>query len=161
MSTSATAQTSQAELLELAEAFELFDTAGNGTIPLKQIDCVLKTVGIVIPEATMLAMQQNKADEGETEVSYAELVQLLTSAGETEEAHEESQRKERAARFRRALALFDTNGTGLIPVVELRKALRDVLKESEIDALVKKADAATSGKVSYDKLVSAMFGTVA
>jgi Ca2+-binding EF-hand superfamily protein len=45
-----------AKLLELCEAFDLFDDDGEGVIPLNSVPRLLKSLGLVIPEATLANM---------------------------------------------------------------------------------------------------------
>ena len=157
----------------------MFDTSGEGVLPVAQIDHVLRALGQTIPEAQLLAMKQAKLDEGESVVTFAEFVQLVAD-GETEAEAQHNNVVERATKFRRALSLFDPTGSGWISIVDLRKALRESLKESEIDALIKKAATTTAappttadgapaaqppaaqqqnaGKVQYQKLAEQLFG---
>lgn len=144
-------------LVELAEAFELYDVEGNGTIPVKQMDLVLKTLGIVYPEAAMLAIKQRKIDEGDVNVSFTELLHLITHQ-HTETEHDELNMEQRASALRTAFALFDPASTGIISTVDFRKALREGLKDAEIDALTRKADPNGSGKINYNALVAEMTG---
>jgi calmodulin len=148
---------SQQLLVELAEAFELYDVEGDGTIPVTQLDLVVKTLGITIPEASLLAMKQRKIDEGDSKVSYTELLHLVTLQ-HTETEHEDSLLASRATTLRDAFSLFDPSGAGVISTVDFRKALRDGLKDAEIDALTRKADPNGSGKINYLALVAEMTG---
>ena len=145
------------QLVELAEAFEMYDMEGEGFIPVTQIDLVLKTLGAAVPEASVLAMKQRKIDEGDSRVSYTEMLHLVTHYV-TETEYEEHSLADRAAALHDALALFDQNNSGTISSVDFRKALRDTLKDAEIDALIRKADPNGTGKVAYPQLVAEMTG---
>ena len=145
------------QLVELAEAFEMYDLNGDGRIPVKQIDLVLKTLGLVLPEATLLAMKQRKIDEGDSMGSFTELLHLIAHE-RTETEYEEAHLAQRAKALENALALFDQHNTGLISAVDFRKALRDSLKDAEIDALIRKADPSNTGKIAYRQLVAEMTG---
>lgn len=145
------------QLVELAEAFELYDLEGSGEIAVTQIDLVLKTLGAIVPEATVLAMKQRKLDEGSTTVNFSELLHLVAHQ-RTETEFEEERLHDRAAALEKALSLFDQQNTGFIAAVDFRKALRDSLKDAEIDALLRKADPSNSGRIAYRQLVAEMTG---
>ena len=144
-------------LVEYAEAFELFDVAGEGTVPVGSIDLILKSLGVAVPAASLLAMKQRKVDEGEEKVSFTEFLHLVTH-GQTESEYDEHHAAGRAAALREALAMFDPSGSGFISVVDFRKSVRDVLKDSEVDALVKKADPQQKGHIAYEGLVNEICG---
>jgi Ca2+-binding EF-hand superfamily protein len=143
--------------VELAEAFEMYDLEGSGIIPIAQLDLVLKTLGMTVPEANILSMKQRKIDEGDANVSFTELLHLVTHL-HTEGEFEQIQIADRARALQDALSLFDQQGTGMISAVEFRKALRDTLKDAEIDALVRKADPQGTGRIAYMQLVAEMTG---
>ena len=145
------------QLVELAEAFEMYDLEGQGTIQVTQLDLVLKTLGLTLPDATILAMKQRKIDEGDSSLSFTELLHLVTHQ-HTETEHDEIRIANRAHALRDALELFDPQNSGYISAVDFRKALRDALKDAEIDALVRKGDPTASGRVAYPGLVSQMTG---
>lgn len=145
------------QLVEFAEAFELYDVDGEGSIPVTKLDLVVKTLGIAIPEAALLAMKQRKVDEGELNVDFTEFLHLVT-LNQTVSEHTDGSAEQRAHSLRGALGMFDPQGTGFITVVDFRKAMRDSLKDAEIDTLVRKADPSGSGKIAYNELVCEMTG---
>ena len=147
----------QQRLVEYAEAFEMFDLEGEGSIPVTQIDYVLRALGVATPEATVLNMKQRKVDEGEDTVTFTEFLHLVAH-NQTESEFAVAKVEDRAAQLRHALGLFDAQQTGVISAVDFRKALRDTLKDGEIDALVRKADPSGSGKIAYSELVTEMTG---
>lgn len=147
----------QQQLVEYAEAFEVYDTEGEGTVPIDSIDCIIQTLGESVPAAALLQMKQRKVDEGESSVSFTEFLHLIVH-GRTEGELEEHTLEARAGNLREALQLFDPAQTGFISAVDFRKVMRDSLKDAEIDALVRKADPTQTGKIAYDGLISEMTG---
>ena len=55
---------SQQVLVEYSEAFSMYDFQGNGTVDVDKLDLVLKTLGVSVPSATLMALQQKKFEEG-------------------------------------------------------------------------------------------------
>ena len=147
----------QQQLVEYAEAFELFDVEGEGNVPLSAIDLIVKSLGVAVPAASLLAMKQRKIDEGEEICSFTEFLHLMQH-GQTESEYADSHAHARAAELRAALAIFDPAGTGNISIVDFRKSVRDALKDTEIDALVKKADPQQKGTIAYEALVDEICG---
>lgn len=145
----------QALLCEFAEAFELYDLDGNGVIPVARLELVLRTLGHAVNAARVESMQRRKLEQGETTMTFEEFLYLMQTGGTTTDFQEDTSRT-RTAKLREALAVFDVTGTGAISVVNLRKALRDTMKESDVDDLVKKADPQGTGKVDCDLLASFM-----
>jgi Ca2+-binding EF-hand superfamily protein len=149
----------QQRLVEYAEAFEMFDVEGEGTIPVTQIDFVLRSLGVATPDATVLAIKQRAVDEGEDRVTFTEFLHLVQHQ-QTQTEFGVASADDRAGKLRAALGLFDAQQTGVISTVDFRKALRDTLKDTEIDALCRKADPAGTGKIAYAQLVTEMTGCV-
>jgi Ca2+-binding EF-hand superfamily protein len=102
-------------------------------------------------------MKQRKVDEGDSRVSYTEMLHLVTHYV-TETEYEDHALTARASALHDALALFDQSNSGTISAVDFRKALRDTLTDAEIDALIRKADPSGSGKIAYPQLVAEMTG---
>jgi calmodulin len=149
---------SQAQLLEYSEAFELYDQSGNGTIPVAQIGFVTASLGQKIPAATLEAIQKRKLADGETTVTFEEFLFLMQTGGTTSD-YEDDKVKARSRTLKAALGLFDPSQSGTISIVDLRKALRDVMKETEIEGLIKKADPNGSGRVDCGYLAELMTGS--
>jgi len=63
-----------------------------------------------------------------------------------------------AAKLKRAIAVFDVSGSGVITTNDVRRALRDVLKEAEVNSIVKSVDPANTGKVYVQQLSEFLVG---
>ena len=147
----------QQQLMEYSEAFSMYDLDGTGTIPVTQVEHVLRTLGQVVCPAILAALQQKKLDEGSQTITFQEFL-VMMSSGNTLDGFEEDAATNRAGRLREALGLFDTSSSGTISVVDLRKALREVLKESEIDALIHMTDPKRTGKIDCSTLTATIVG---
>ena len=146
------------ELLhEYAEAFEMWDVEGEGFIPLEHIDHVLNALGQKVHHATLQSIQQRKKAEGDKTVSFEEFLYLLQTGG-TSGDFEEAAGRDRSSKLKSALSLFDPSQSGTISVVDLRKALRDVMKDHEIEELLKKADTNGNGRIDCGFLAELMTG---
>jgi Ca2+-binding EF-hand superfamily protein len=145
-------------LLEYAEAFSVFDVKDNNTIPVSQVNNVLRTLGIVVPEALLLAIQSKKESEGEDVITFEEFLYLCGPAGRTVSQFEEDTAKERAAKLKRAIAVFDVSGTGVIAANDVKRALRDVLKESDVNSIIRSVDPQQTGKIDVLTLSEFLVG---
>lgn len=148
---------SQELLAEYAEAFSMYDVHDTNTIPVEKLELVLNTLGVAVNAASLLMMQQRKLNEGEKEVSFEEFLYLMQT-GNTESAMEEQHLEDRSSALRSALGLFDVSSTGVISVVDLRRALRDALKDTEIEDLVKQSDPNGTGKINVEYLAELIVG---
>lgn len=153
-----TSQISQEQLVEYAEAFSLYDSDDSNTIPVARLDLVLKTLGLVIPEARLQDLVARKTDEGDSHISFEEFLYLIGPEGTSTWQYKEDTGKSRSQKLRRALGVFDTQGYGVISVVDLRRALREALLDHEVDELVKRVDPKQTGKVEVQSLSEYLVG---
>jgi Ca2+-binding EF-hand superfamily protein len=144
--------------VEYAEAFSIYDTDDTNTIPVRSLDLVLKSLGVVFPEARIQDLTQRKHDEGESHVTFEEFLYLVGPDGTSTWQYAEDCGKSRAQKLKSALGVFDTQGYGTITVADLRRALREALRDHEIDDLVKHVDPKQTGKVEVQALSEYLVG---
>ena len=65
---------------ELKEAFDVFDTDGDGSISKVEVARVMHAVGIKIDEATLELMVKSVDIDGNGEIDFEELCQLMSDA---------------------------------------------------------------------------------
>mmetsp|Transcript_20585 Transcript_20585/g.23778 ORF Transcript_20585/g.23778 Transcript_20585/m.23778 type:complete len:156 (+) Transcript_20585:57-524(+) len=153
-----TSQISHEQLMEFAEAFSLFDVDDTNTIAVQKLDCVLRTLGLVIPEARIAELVDRKLEEGEPHITFEEFLYLVGPANTSTWQHHDDMCKGRSGNLQKALGVFDTQGYGVISVVDLRRALRESLMDHEIDELVRVVDPKQTGRVEVQALSEYLAG---
>lgn len=148
----------QEQLVELSEAFSLYDLEDSGYIAMDHVDLVLRTLGITFADAALLELKRRKADEGESKVSFEEFLYLVGPEQSTISQFTETHTNHRTAALRTALSVFDTMGYGTITVNELRRALREAMRDHEVDDLVRQVDPQQTGRVSVQGLTELVIG---
>lgn len=149
----------QEQLVELSEAFSLYDSDDTGYVPLEHVDLVLRTLGISFADAALLELKRRKADEGESNVSFEEFLYLVGPEQSTITQFTEENTNHRTTALRTALSVFDTLGYGTITVTELRRALREAMRDHEVDELVRQVDPQQTGRVSVQGLTELVIGS--
>ncbi len=148
----------QEQLLEFAEAFSVYDLKDTNTIPVDMVSNVLRTLGLVVPEAQLQAIATKKESEGEDIISFEEFLYLTGPAGRTVAQFEEDAAMDRAAKLKRAIAVFDISGTGVIAANDVKRALRDVLKEADVNTIIKSVDPQSTGRIDVQTLSEFLVG---
>ncbi len=145
-------------LLEFAEAFSVYDLKDKNTIPVNMVSNVLRTLGLVVPEAQLEAIASKKESEGEDILSFEEFLYLAGPAGRTVAQFQEEAARDRAAKLKRAISVFDISGTGVIAANDVKRALRDVLKEADVHAILKNVDPESTGRIDVQTLSEFLVG---
>ena len=151
-----TDQISQQQLAEYSEAFELYDVEDKGAVPLTSLGLVLQTLGLQIPEASLLMLKEKKIEDGEDEVDFTDFLMLVTQ-GYTEDELVEDKVDARRRQLTAALSLFDHNGDGYIQNSDFRKSMGHVLEEKEMESILKEGDVADTGRIQYKVLLEKWF----
>ena len=132
----------------------MYDAEDEQRIPIAQLPLVLATVGKTVPAARIERLSQRKAAEGSDPfLTFEEFISLLGSDQTVLEA-EEGAAAARADGLREALSLYDVGASGFILVAEARRALAEVMSESEFEAIIAGVGGEDgSGRVSVEALV--------
>lgn len=142
----------QEEIIQWAEAFDMYDVDDEQRILLTQLPLVLATIGKTVPSAQIEALKDRKASEGvDPYLTFDEFLSLL-GAGKTVTEAKETEMSGRINALVSALQLYDAGNTGSISVGEARRALAEVLSESEFDGIAQQLDPHSTGKVGIEDL---------
>jgi calmodulin len=153
-----TSEITQEQLVEYSEAFSLYDVNDDHTIPVGQVETVLRTLGVVVPQARLQRMRESKEDEGETHISFEEFLYLVGPEGKTSDRYTDAALESRSMKLREAFGVFDATGYGAIGVNELRRALRECLREHEINEIIQQVDPKQTGVVDVGRLSEFLVG---
>ena len=146
---------SQQQIAEYIEAFDLFDTEGQGSLPLEKVPHVLQALGLVPNEYNIQSLQQSKLEEGETSIDCMGFLHLMATS-RTEAAAREATVRARWEMLDAALATLDRTDTGIIQCSDLKRVMKDVLKGEDLESFLLEADKDGIGKVSYKELVGVL-----
>ncbi|XP_063430889.1 neo-calmodulin-like isoform X2 [Mytilus trossulus] len=137
---------------DFKEVFELFDKDGDGTITIKELDTVMRSLGQNPTENEVKEMVQKADTDGNGTIEFPEFLQMATDMMKSVDLADE---------VRDAFRLFDKNGDGYVTAPELKTILSnngEKISDEELDALVKDADVDGDGKINYQEFVSMLEG---
>mmetsp|Transcript_15849 Transcript_15849/g.25198 ORF Transcript_15849/g.25198 Transcript_15849/m.25198 type:complete len:142 (-) Transcript_15849:30-455(-) len=129
---------------EAKECFDLFDRDHDGKITKSDLGPALRSLGQVLTQAEVEALQQNKTE-------LIDWVQFLEMAKKNPRKASEQE-----AALLKAFKVFDTSETGKIEVSELEHivtTLGEKLSKHEFQDILKAAGLPASGSVAYGDLV--------
>jgi calmodulin len=139
----------ETRLKEFKEAFETYDKNKDGTITVKDLAYVIRSLNQK-PSEIILNEVITEWDKDKVEnINFEEFVSLMKKG--TDEVDFE---KELIDAFR----VFDREGSGVISTQELRlimTSLGEKLTEDEIDAMIYEADIDGDGYINYHDFVKA------
>ncbi|XP_071160671.1 calmodulin-like isoform X2 [Mytilus edulis] len=137
---------------DFKEVFELFDKDGDGTITIKELDTVMRSLGQNPTENEVKEMVQKVDTDGNGTIEFPEFLQMATDMMKSVDLADE---------VRDAFRLFDKNGDGYVTASELKTILSnngEKISDEELDAMVKDADVDGDGKINYQEFVSMLEG---
>ncbi|XP_076096068.1 neo-calmodulin-like isoform X2 [Mytilus galloprovincialis] len=137
---------------DFKEVFELFDKDGDGTITIKELDTVMRSLGQNPTENEVKEMVQKVDTDGNGTIEFPEFLQMATDMMKSVDLADE---------VRDAFRLFDKNGDGYVTASELKTILSnngEKISDEELDAMIKDADVDGDGKINYQEFVSMLEG---
>ena len=138
------------EIEELKDAFAFFDKDGDGTITIKEIGIVMKSLGFNPTEAELQDIVKCIDEDGNGQIEADEFISLMAykfDKGDNEQCLQES------------FQFFDQDGNGLISASELKNVMKkfgENLSEEEVDAMIHAADMQGDGHIEYFEFVRMM-----
>ncbi|XP_052058771.1 neo-calmodulin-like, partial [Mytilus californianus] len=122
-----------------------FDKDGDGTITIKELDTVMRSLGQNPTENEVKEMVQKVDKDGNGTIAFPEFLQMATDMMKSVDLADE---------VRDAFRLFDKkNGDGYVTAPELKTILSnngEKISEEELDAMVKDADVDGDEKINYE-----------
>lgn len=129
------------------QAFSVFDRNSDGTISIKELGALLRSLGQNPTEAELQEIiSEVDADESGT-LEYSEFQALMVKRMKDSGCEDE---------IRSAFRVFDKDGNGLISAAELRHALTNFgekMTDEEVDQMIREADVNGDGHIDYEEFI--------
>lgn len=135
---------SDEQIAEFREAFSLFDRDADGKLQNTELGPFLRALGRNPTEAHVKSLHARSGTH-----SLPDCLAILARMPAVDPAVLEKD-------LRAAFRVFDKDGSGRIPAVELRHivtSLGERLSEAEADDMLKQADPSGSGTVDYERFI--------
>ncbi|CAG8568768.1 17668_t:CDS:2, partial [Racocetra fulgida] len=138
------------QIAELKEAFGLFDKDGDGSVTIKELGDVMRSLGHN-PNETELRDMINEVDlDNNGTIDFNEFLNMMARKVKDSDAEEE---------IKEAFKVFDKDGNGLISAAELKTVMSSIgekLTDEEIDEMIHEADVDGDGQINYEEFVKMM-----
>lgn len=144
------AELTDVELTELKDIFAMFDKDNSGSIDIKELDAMVSSLGIAATPEDLNDMIQEADLDGSGTIEFSEFKLLIGPHFQKEKPPED---------YVEAFKFFDKDGDGFISRTELRHIMNTVdvsLAETDIEEMIKEADANGDGKIDFDEFIKMM-----
>mmetsp|Transcript_18633 Transcript_18633/g.20258 ORF Transcript_18633/g.20258 Transcript_18633/m.20258 type:complete len:189 (+) Transcript_18633:256-822(+) len=135
------------QIAEFKEAFSLFDKDGDGTISVRELGTVMRSLGQNPTEAELADMINEIDANGDGTVDFPEFLTMMSRKMNDVESEEE---------ILEAFKVFDKDGNGFISAAELRHIMTNIgekLNDEEVDEMIREADIDGDGQINYEEFV--------
>ncbi|PWN22265.1 EF-hand [Microstroma glucosiphilum] len=149
-SSSIHASQTEEQISEFKEAFSLFDKDGDGSITVKELGTVMRSLGQNPTEAELQDMVNEVDADGNGCVDFAEFIGLMARKLRDVDSEEE---------IKEAFKVFDKDGNGYISSAELRHVMTNLgekLSDQEVEEMIREADVDGDGQINYQEFVTMM-----
>ncbi|CAO1614645.1 unnamed protein product [Sympodiomycopsis kandeliae] len=143
-------QLTEEQIAEFKEAFSLFDKDGDGSITVKELGTVMRSLGQNPTEAELQDMVNEVDADGNGSVDFAEFIGLMARKLRDVDSEEE---------IKEAFKVFDKDGNGFISAAELRHVMTNLgekLSDQEVEEMIREADVDGDGQINYEEFVTMM-----
>lgn len=137
-------------LKDYRDAFEMFDKDKDGTITVRELANVMRSLNQDPSEQELQDMIAEVDVDGNGRIDFEEFVSLMNRRSKETDIEEE---------VINAFRVFDKDGNGLISSNELRQvmtSLGDRLTDEEADEMIREADVDGDGYINYEEFVRMM-----
>lgn len=135
---------------DFMDAFRVFDTNGDGRITAKELNHVLKELGIKMTRNEIKKMIGELDKDGNGTIEYSEFVAMMTAPASRESDEFE---------LREAFKCIDLDGNGFISRDELKDAVRKIMSTDskvsvqDVEEMMREADTDGNGLIDFDEFV--------
>ena len=138
---------SESQLSGIRDAFALFDTDGDGSISVKELGKVIRSLGQNPTDSEIINIISKADTNRNGTIEFEEFVVMMSHRMKSVSFEDD---------IRKTFDLFDKNGDGFITFKELRRVLSCLkinLTDGEIDTMLRESDYDRDGRVSYDEFL--------
>ncbi|XP_033736493.1 neo-calmodulin-like [Pecten maximus] len=135
---------------EIAEAFALFDDDGDGTITIKELGGIMRSLGQNPTNDELKEIMLEADVDGNGYIDVEEFKMVIAKKVSEENTEED---------IREAFHVFDREGNGYITRKDIKVLLArlgDEMSPDDIDDMIAEADNDGNGKVSIEEFVEIM-----
>jgi len=135
---------------DFLDAFRVFDLNGDGRITAKELNYVLKELGIKMKKKDIEKMINELDKDKNGTIEYSEFVQMMTMPASREADEFE---------LREAFRCIDTDGNGYISREELKQAVEKIMSMDkkismqDVEEMMREADVDGNGLIDFDEFV--------
>ena len=138
---------------DFMDAFRIFDTDGDGKITAKELNHVLKELGIKMNKNDIKKMIKELDNDGNGTIEYSEFIQMMTmpASRDTDEFE-----------LREAFKFIDLDGNGFISREELKDAVKKIMSTDsrisvqDVEEMMSEADTDGNGLIDFDEFVKVL-----
>jgi centrin-1 len=135
---------------EIREAFDLFDTDGSGSIDAVELKVAMRALGFESKSEDIRKMLEKIDEDRSGVIEFDEFVKMMTDKMGERDTKE---------KILSAFQLFDTDGTGKISFMNLKrvsKNLGQILTDDELHEMIEEADRNQDGFVDKEEFYKIM-----
>lgn len=135
------------QIAEFKEAFLLFDRDGDGSISVREIGTVMRSLGQNPTDEELNFIIQEFDQDGSGTIDFKEFLNLMAKRIQENGIEDD---------LIDAFRFFDMDGKGLISTVELKFVLMhsgEKLSEEEVDEIIREVDSDCDGFIDYKEFV--------
>jgi calmodulin len=145
-------QLTEEQIAEFKEAFSLFDKDGDGTITIKELETVMRSLGQNPTEAELADMINEVDADGNGTIDFPEFLTMMARRMKVIDYEEE---------LLEVFKVFDKDGNGFISAAELRHIMMNLggkVSEEKVDEMMREADINLDRdvQINYEEFVKMM-----
>ncbi|RNA20015.1 Calmodulin [Brachionus plicatilis] len=133
------------QLNEIREAFDIFDRDKSGSISVKEMERVFKSLGIQASREEIRLVVKEMDIDGDGEISFEEFVRVMG---------DKFYRRYTSSEIKAAFKHFDKDNNGFITCEELKECMAKMGKhfsDREINRMIRSIDRDGNGMISIEE----------
>ncbi|XP_023338566.1 neo-calmodulin [Eurytemora carolleeae] len=132
------------------EMFQMFDKDGDGTISVKELGTVLRTLGLNPSEEEVEEMIEESDKDGSGSIDFQEFCGLMVNRDKQKETPDD---------IKQIFRVFDKDGNGYVSSSELKFVMSRLnvhFSDSELQEMVLEADLDGDGQINFNEFFAMM-----